>query len=175
MTRMLLAAVTSSVLALAAPAVAEAHHGKHHHGAHASVRRHRHHHATQAHVVSFGTPAQTTSPPPTNTTTSSGADAGTIKSFEKGVLTITLNEGSTVSGQVTENTYIRCQSTTSGWAQGRDRNGDGWRDGGDWYAGNQQYCQMCTTASLVSGAVVREAALSVTSAGAVWEFVELAP
>jgi hypothetical protein len=200
MTRMLLTAATSSVLALAAPAVAQAHHGKHPHGArHASHKRH--HHAAQAHVLSFGAsaPAQTTTPTTTTTppTTPSNENAGTVKSFEKGVLTITLNDGTTVSGQVNESTRLECLSATPTETSGDDDQGGGddvggsssgehggpssqahaadshGEGGGGHESSDEGAQQSCTTEALVEKAVVREAELSVSSAGAVWEKVEL--
>jgi hypothetical protein len=203
MTRMLLTAATSSLLALAAPAVAQAQHGKHHHGArHASHKRH--HHAAQAHVLSFGAsaPAQSTTPTTTTTpSTPSNENAGTVKSFEKGVLTITLNDGTTVSGQVNESTQLECRSATptetsgdddqgggddsgepssgehggpSSQAHAADSHGDGSHgEEGGGHASDNGGQQSCTTAALVEKAVVREAELSVSSAGAVWEKVEL--
>ena len=206
MTRMLLTAATSSLLALAAPAVAQAQHGKHHHGArHASHKRH--HHAAQAHVLSFGAsaPAQstttTTTTPLTTPSTPSNENAGTVKSFEKGVLTITLNDGTTVSGQVNESTQLECRSATptetsgdddqgggddsgepssgehggpSSQAHAADSHGDGSHgEEGGGHASDNGGQQSCTTAALVEKAVVREAELSVSSAGAVWEKVEL--
>jgi len=178
MKRMLLMAVTGSALALAAPGVASAHHGKRHH-----ARHHKH-----AHLVKFGTTSSTTSTAPT--TTAPAQPAGKVKSFENGVLTITLADESTVSGKVTEATKLRCRSATSQEnsgddEQGGDEHGDvsahvsdhngsqGWHhadDGDDDDNGSQT---ACTTAALVPGAVVGEAELSVSSAGAVWEKVEL--
>jgi hypothetical protein len=197
MKRMLLMAVTSSVLALAAPTVASAHHAKHHGASHKR-------HAKRARVVTFGTATLTPASGPTTTsptpTTPTGETAGTVKSFEKGVLTITLKDGTTVSGMVTEDTRLECQSatttpTTGGDDQGAgddqnpsesgehgaatahaadhgsqqgagssDDQGDGSGDGGQ---------QSCTTAALVPNAVVGEAELKLSSAGAVWEKVQL--
>jgi hypothetical protein len=196
MKRMLLMAVTSSVLALAAPTVASAHHAKHHGASHKR-------HAKRARVVTFGTATLTpASPTPTSPTptTLTGETAGTVKSFEKGALTITLKDGTAVSGTVTEDTRLECQSatttpTTGGDDQGAgddqnpsesgehgaatahaadhgsqqgagssDDQGDGSGDGGQ---------QSCTTAALVPNAVVGEAELKLSSAGAVWEKVQL--
>jgi len=196
MKRMLLMAVTSSVLALAAPTVASAHHAKHHGASHKR-------HAKRARVVTFGTAAlapaspTTTSPAPTTPT---GETAGTVKSFEKGVLTITLKDGTAVSGMVTEETRLECQSATPSPTTGDDDQGagddqagsesgehgastahaadhgsqqseDGSDDQGDGSSGGSQ--QSCTTAALVPNAVVGEAELKLSSAGAVWEKVQL--
>jgi hypothetical protein len=196
MKRMLLMAVTSSVLALAAPTVASAHHAKHHGASHKR-------HAKRARVVTFGTATLTpASPTPTSPTptTPTGESAGTVKSFEKGVLTITLKDGTPVSGMVTEETRLECQSATPSPTTGDDDQGagddqsgaesgehgastahaadhgsqqgeGGSDDQGDGSGGGSQ--QSCTTAALVPNAVVGEAELKLSSAGAVWEKVQL--
>ena len=208
MKRMLLTAATSSIFALAVPGLASAaahHHSSCHHRAHhACVHSH---HAQRARVMTFGAASTSTGSgtgtsnatgsTPTSATTpaSSGETAGTVASLTGGVLTITLTDGSTVSGKVTEKTEIHCQAATppaegsdddqqgdesSGGngedsshggpgmsSQGSDMSsGDGSGD-----AGTEQ--QSCTTAALIPGAVVREAELSVGSAGSVWDHVDL--
>jgi hypothetical protein len=173
MKRMLLVAVTGSALALAAPGVASAHHGKRHH-----ARHHKH-----AHLVKFGTASVSTTSSGPTTPTPTGQPAGKVASFEKGVLTITLTDGSTVSGKVTEDSKLRCRSATAQESSGDDDQGDDEQgdlsarasdrngaQGDDDDSGTQT---ACTTAALVPGAVVGEAELSVSSAGAVWEKVEL--
>jgi hypothetical protein len=198
MKRMLITAATSSVLAIAMPGVAIA--------AHSGQRHHRHHHARRAHharVMVFGTtttPAATTpstpasGTPQTPSTPAGGETAGTVASFTNGVLTITLTDGSTVSGKVTEQTEIHCQSATAG-EQGEDQGDDNGNDessstttartsshdgqggesgqdsGGD-HQGNEGQ-QSCTSAALVPGAVVREAELSVGSGGSIWHQIDL--
>lgn len=210
MKRILLTAVMTSGLALAAPAIASAHHGNaHQHARHANTRAH--HHAVRARVINFGAPitpggsgaggATTGTGPtePTPPTPPSGETAGTVTSFTNGVLTITLTGGSVVSGQVTEKTEIHCQPATP--ASGGEDQGDGpdseasggpssqdQQDGqsqdgqqgnegqdsqdGESGSGDGQQ-QGCTSAALVPGTVVREAELSVTGAGAVWDHVDL--
>jgi len=193
MNRMLLTTAMSAMLAIAAPGVASAHNAKGHRHAH-------HHHAKRATVRTFGSAlppagaASTTSPP---TTPAGGETAGTVTSFTGGVLTITLSNGSTVSGQVTERTEIHCQAATTSPGgegdQGDDEGGDGnssghdgaeavsHSDGGpptegkDGEGGSQGDGgnPACTSAALVAGAVVREAELSVSSSGAVWDHVDL--
>jgi hypothetical protein len=200
MKRMLLTAVASSLLALALPGAASANHGKRHHGA--SHKRH----AKRARLITFGTaglaPASgptTTTPTPTTPTTPAGEPAGTVKSFEKGVLTITLKDGTTVSGMVTEETRLECQSATPSPTTGDDDQGAGddqsspesgehgattahaadhgqqGEDGGDDQGdeGGDGSQTSCTTAALVPNAVVGEAELKLGSAGAVWEKVQL--
>jgi hypothetical protein len=165
MNRMLLTTAMSAMLAIAAPGVASAHNAKRHHRAH-------HHHARRATVRTFGSPLPPARPGSTTGTPvtpapDSGATAGTVTSFTGGVLTITLSDGTTVSGQVTERTELHClPAAPPPPAEGEDRDGAG--------AGNPgEGDQSCTTAALVAGAVVREAELSVSGAGAVWDHVDL--
>jgi hypothetical protein len=189
MRRIVIAAVAT--LSLAAPSAALAHHhGERHH-------RRGHHHG-QAHVLAFHaqTPAGSTTSrgtPSTNTTPASEESAGTIASFENGVLTIKLNDGSTVSGKVTEQTEIECPAPTGSSSPGpsgygeRRYGGDGrfddqgqnegsWQQGGpgDDHAGcpghqaSGQQNEPCTTAALVPNANVKEAFLGVGGQGATW-------
>jgi hypothetical protein len=203
MRRMLFTAVAATALAI--PGVALASHQSEHQarGAHHRVHRERHH--TRAHVLRFGAVssssgaagAGTVAPAPAATTAEE--TAGTIAAFSNGTLTIALNDGSSVSGKVTESTTIECQAAIAsaasdggqgehgeggrsddgghdgeaapgagGQAQDEDRNDDG-NDEGPQEAGDH-----CTTAALLPGAVVREAELSLSSAGGVWQKVELA-
>ena len=120
--------------------------------------------------------------------------AGTVTSFAHRVLTITLNDGTTVSGQVTEQTEIGCQpAEATAHAASEDGGGDhgsgdesgSSREDGDEGSGDQSEQDdqndgnesagpaSCSTASLVPGAVVREAELRVSSAGSVFLHVEL--
>ena len=187
MRRMLLAATVASALALGAPAAASAHH-----------KRHHKHHSTQARVLLFksrtapASSTQTAAP-----TAPSSEPAGTVTKFEGGVLTITLGDGSVFKGKVTEQTRLECPSspTTAQTDQGDDDQGGGddqsgsdsgehggpsvigqlSRDfqGEDQDANDDDGQQACTTAALVPNAKVGEAELVITSAGAVWEKVEL--
>jgi hypothetical protein len=196
MKRMLLAAATSSMLALAAPSLASAaHHAKCHgrsHHACSHVRRAHH-----ARVLNFGAPLSSTVTTPSGTTPTAptGETAGKVVSFEGGVLTIKLNDETTVSGKVTEQTEIKCQSATpptegsddeegGGEASGDDggdsshvssglgSHGDDMSSGGDGEDGEGSQ-QACTSAALVAGAVVREAELSIGSTGSVWDHIDL--
>lgn len=199
MRRILMTAAASSALALALPGVASAHHGKRHHSSSASSHRRHHRHA---HLMRFGTPAAAPTPStPATPPVTPPTPAGTVASFTGGVLTITLANGSTVSGQVTEQTELECKSAppiasasshdggdggdhqggpgpSSGQQEGAqhgDDNGGGDDQGEDQGDddGEEGVQQSCTTAALVPGAVVREAELSIGSAGAVWHKVEL--
>jgi hypothetical protein len=169
-------------MAGAVPATALAHH--HHHKHHA-----RHH----ARFRRFGD--QNT--PPTSMSTSD--NAGTVQSFQNGVLTIELNDTdhTIVKGAVTNDTELECtspeQSSTThadgdgGGGdqgsgddnQGEDNQGDdnqGEDNQGDDDQGedNNENEQMnCSTSNLVSGAVVHEASLRIGGSGAVWQKVEL--
>jgi hypothetical protein len=142
MKRMLLSTVTASVLALAAPGMASAaQSSKSHHRAHHSRTHSRHHVVARPRVLTFGKAAASTrvagSPTgspgtpgtPTPPADGSGETAGTVLSFTNGVLTITLTNGTTVSGQVTEKTEVHCQPatppSTSGEDQGEDESAQG--------------------------------------------------
>jgi hypothetical protein len=187
MRRILTAALASSLLALAIPAAASAHHGSRHDAARQARHHHRRHH--RAHTVVFApkvAPSGTTTgtQPPTQTSEA----VATIASFEGGVLKLTLPDGSTASGKVTEMTEIECggdHQGVEGQAPGfqhDDGQGDfGDDNGGDGGPGpshhdDEQMPQgetSCGTASLVPGAKVQEAELNISSAGAIWEKVEL--
>jgi hypothetical protein len=185
MRRMLLTATAASALALGAPAAASAHH-----------KRHHKHHSTHARVLLFK--SRTVSASPTNAAAPiapSSEPAGTVTKFEGGVLTITLGDGSVFKGKVTEQTRLECPPSTSGQAQTSDDQGGGDdqssndsgehsgpsvigqlnRDfqGEDQDASDDDAQQACTTAALVANAKVGEAELVITSAGAVWEKVDL--
>jgi hypothetical protein len=181
MKRILLVAVSSSALALAAPAVASAHHGKHHHKQHGA----------RARVLDFRTAAHPNTAPTTPTTES----VGTVTSFKEGVLTITLTDGTQVSGKVTEQTEIQCTSATteSGdddhgagddnhgappWSNGQSQ-GDGdeahaaWSGDGGQQTSADEAQNNCTTEALVEKTPVRDAELKLTSQGALWDRVDL--
>jgi hypothetical protein len=173
--RKLLLLVTASCAVLAfAPATALAH--RHHH--------HRRHHA-RIHHRTFGSDLGT----PT-TSTASPQSAGKVQTFTNGVLTIALNDGTTVSGKVTPFTEIECQAaqptgmdrnfgdsgdqSQSGGDQSQgDDQGQGDDDQGDDDQGEQQGGSQACMAALVQNAPVQEAELSVSSAGAVWRNIDL--
>lgn len=201
MRRMIITAVAAT--ALAVPGAAIASHETQHQGSHELFHHHKGHHGRQhrrSHIVTFGAAASSTPVTPTGTSSpapvagSSDETAGTVASFSGGTLTLKLNDGSTVSGAVDSSTEIECRTITASAArdgqqgtddeQGDDRGHDGQSNSGpgdgrqgadDGNDGNdgQDEAEHCTTAALVPGAVVREAELSVTSAGAVWKKVEL--
>jgi hypothetical protein len=204
MKRMLLPFLASSLLVLLLPAVASAHHGRHHH-----ARSHKRH-ATSARLVNFGASLSGATGTPSAPIQGSPSDekAGTIESFEGGVLKIKLGDGSVVSGKVTDETELRCQPATptsepgdddgggdeqSGtegdeqhgssapnhfatqhgdfFAHSADSQGGGDDQGDDENGGQQQ--ESCTIAALVPHTAVLEAELKLSSAGAVWEKLDI--
>jgi hypothetical protein len=182
MRRMLLLALSGSLLALGAPAVASAHHR-----AHGARAHHRHHRKTVV-FKADSTPGTTTGEVP------AGETAGTIASYEEGVLKITLADGSTVSGKVTEQTWISCGCPGHG---GGPRPGGYWSHGGGpgywphggggpghpgFYRGDDERFEEsapssagCGTSALLAGAKVKLAELRLSGEGAVWSFIDLAP
>lgn len=105
MKRMILPVLASSLLALVAPAVASAHRGHHHHKRHARSARLLNFGAASLSGSTGTTSAPTQASPPNE-------QAGTVESFEGGVLKIKLTDNSVVSGKVTEGTELRCQPPT---------------------------------------------------------------
>src|ERR1700704_4572200 len=134
MRRILIAAFTT---ALALPGVALAHAGEHQrgedrHGARHGERHHaRHHHHARLLAFHAQAPAgmvpSTGEGPPTSPMPVAAPRAGTVASFTGGTLTITLNDGSTVSGKVTPRTEIECGAAMASAAD----HGDGGRSNGD--------------------------------------------
>jgi hypothetical protein len=112
MRRSLLTATGVTVLALAVPGAALAHHGHGRHHNHHKARAHAHH--AKFRLIHIGSTAADTPPPaPANTPTpATPENAGTVASYVNGVLTLTLKDGSTVSGKVTNETRIRCIQAT---------------------------------------------------------------
>lgn len=163
-----------SILALAlAPASALA---RHHH-----ARRHRSrtHHLSVRHRR-FGDLTPTTTP----TTSTPSDSAGTVDSFTNGVLTIKLANGSSVSGMVTPDTELECQSAQpvtsggedgdrGGQSSGSNESGGGDQSGEDNGGENENGNAACTTANLTPGTVVQAAELRISSTGSAWEKVEL--
>jgi hypothetical protein len=178
--RILTGVLASAFLALALPAAASAHHRARHDARGARAHHHhRRHHRTVVFAPS-ATPSNTTTTPTTPTTEEPVA---TVASFEGGVLKITLPDGSTVSGKVTEETWIGCGCDHSG-SQGFQH--EGWQgdqnDQGDDGPGDFQHDDMqgtetesCGVSALVPGAKIKDAELNVSGEGAVWEKVELLP
>jgi hypothetical protein len=113
-------------------------------------------------------------------------NAGTVKSFEGGVLTITLAAGGELTGKVTDATEIECNSQDD---QGDDDQGDDdstesgdhsgpggddriARASSDGGSGSDDG-DTCTSDALKPGATVKEAELDGTGADAIFHDVEL--
>jgi hypothetical protein len=194
----MLAALSVTALALASPGAALAHHG--HRGHHSKGKAKAHH--ARVHFEHFGAPAPTSPEAPTGaggeeTKTASPTEVvGTVASFENEVLTIALNDGSTVKGKVTSATEIECMTTSSGASSteesrdddqgsGDDRSGDrdqqssdekgqSKEDGGDDSGSETDAAEpACGTAALTAGTGVREAELKIGPGGAEFESIEL--
>jgi hypothetical protein len=201
MRRFLFTAVASAALLAVGPsaAMARSHHQRSHH------RSQSRHHRTVRHLR-FGldrSPSTTASPTPETS-------AGRVVSFTGGVLTIKLNDGTMVKGQVSGATGLECEaanSTSTFQTDRRSRDGGGGDQGGgsddetngkadqgdeakgndqgDEAKGNDQAEQggqgdneaegetACPMTALSPNAVVREADLRISSAGAVWDKIEL--
>jgi hypothetical protein len=117
-------------------------------------------------------------------------NTGKVESFEDGVLTISLFNGDTIKGAVTDDTEIECDDDADddrGHHHGHhgddDDHGDGDDDGGhgdddaqsahhhgdDDDEGNED----CDAEALVAGAKVLEAELKIRDGEAVWKEVEI--
>ena len=177
MRKIVLTVVATCAVVAFIPASALAHgHGRHHHRDHHA----RIHHRQFGHA--WGQAGKTTPTSP-----SADQNAGTVQSFTNGVLTIALTSGPTVSGMVTPDTEIECRAPDTSVMQSHDRGDDngggddrGDQGPGDDDQGNQgpgdddnENGQNCDMRALTPGAVVHEARLSVSGAGANWDKVEL--
>jgi hypothetical protein len=122
MKRLIITLAAMAALAVAMPAgVLAKHHG--HHG-----KRHGHH----SRLLRFGslsTSNNTGTTGPTGPTGPSGPEAGdtagTVDSFDGTKLVIKLNDGSTVSGNVTSATEIECEAPHQAGATGDDDSTEG--------------------------------------------------
>jgi hypothetical protein len=118
-------------------------------------------------------------------------NAGTVKSFADGVLTISLAKGGEVSGAVTDATEVECgdHHDAGDDDQGDDDRADDHGDDGpnhdegddhgdDDHSGPGRTATAssddgCSTDALTTGAAVREADLELTGGSAVWREVQL--
>jgi hypothetical protein len=117
-------------------------------------------------------------------------NAGTVTAFANGELTITLFDGGTLTGKVTDDTEIKCGDDTARAAhdpgdddRGDDDRGDrgdherGDDDQGDDDHGDHGDCrgddEECGTEALTVGRAVEEAELKISSDGRIWEEIEL--
>jgi len=115
--------------------------------------------------------------------------AGTVASFAGGVLTIDLFGGGSVTGQVTSDTEIQCDSGDDDANEGDDQpgerlfrdDGEDQGDGGDEGDGEHgtgedeqgDDHESCPAGALAPGAVVQEANLELRNGTAVFEEIEL--
>jgi hypothetical protein len=168
MRKIMLSVVACCAVIAIVPASSLAH-GKHHK---------RHHHHARVHHRTFGHDWSQSSS--SGTSMSSDQNAGTVESFTGGVLTIALNNGQTVSGDVTGDTEIECQAAEmSGSLRSHEDGGHGDDNGND--QGDDDQGQgdddngnaNCSSADLTMGTVVHEANLRISSAGATWDKIEL--
>jgi hypothetical protein len=102
---------------------------------------------------------------------------GEVKSFEDGVLTISLFNGGDVSGAVTDDTEVKCDDDADDDHEGGHRHGDHHGDD-DAIAAHHgddgdEDGEDCGTDALVAGAKVLEAELKIRNGEAVWDEVEL--
>ncbi len=109
---------------------------------------------------------------------------GSVESFENGVLTISLANGGTVDGMVTDETEVKCDDDPGddrGHDEGDDDHGDHHGDGGGGdddaqaagHHGDHEDGEDCGSDALVAGAKVLEAELKIRNGEAVWDEVEL--
>jgi hypothetical protein len=186
MRRLLLSMAASALVVALLPASALArndhhkwHHSRHHHArVHKSKIRHKR----------FGnvtTPSATTPAP--NTPGAPPADAvGKVATFDGKTLVIALNDGTTVSGKLMPDTKIECESMQNESSRAShhgegDRGEQGVSGGDDKRGGDDNgrheqganSSNQCTTANLTPGTFIRGAELGISSAGAVWEKVDL--
>src|SRR3954453_20893381 len=107
---------------------------------------------------------------------------GEVKSFENGVLTISLFNGGEVTGAVTDDTEVQCDDDPGddrGEDEGEDHHGD--HHGDDAMAADDdpgdddehEDGQDCGTDALVAGAKVLQADLKIRNGEAVWDEIEL--
>ena len=173
----------ASIVAIAlapAGAMARSHHKRHHSRTHHARVRIRHERFGNLTMPTTPTTTPTTPPPPP-------ADSvATVTSFTGGVLTITLNNGSTVSAWSPTRprssarrrrrwgrTWPAAAATLALAATIMVRYAEGWikadADNDDQAEANQT----CTTADLTPGAFIRGAELGISSVGATWDKVVL--
>ena len=180
MRRILFTILACTAMSAAVPAAALAHDGNdHHHKRHHHARvRHEHFVGHRHHNGDFG----------------NQVTAGKVTSFANNVLTITLTNGNTVSGLVTDRTEVKCENPADVDNNGDNDNehgdrvtdhGPGGGDNGDRGDDNgnrgndndnrgddNDNDEMCT---ITPGESVRNAELRISGAGASWDEVELIP
>jgi len=114
-------------------------------------------------------------------------NAGTVTAFADGELTITLFDGGTLTGKVTDETEIECDDDGARAShegdddEGDDEHGDsrgdddeqGDDDGDRHHGDDEQGDDECAPDALAVGAIVEEAELKISSDGRVWQEIEL--
>ena len=133
MRRIPIATALLAALFLAAPSASVAH--RHHHHAHRLGRSGRRHH-THARIERLSPPS------PTAPAGEPAGDAGTVVSFEGGILKLRLANSSTVEGAVTSDTKIICAAEEATERTERagehDDGGDEGGAGGEWHGEGSQ-------------------------------------
>jgi hypothetical protein len=181
----MLTATLAATMALLPPAVA---------GAHDGAGEAVHHHCRHVHFVTFlAHQRHSTNTPTTPPSTTPATSTATVASFTEGVLTLTLADGSTVSGKVTEFTHIFAedQNDDNGFGDHDDHHGGAWGHGddmgggpgpssgddgnGSWDHGDCDQPTSGSTSLFVPGAQIGEAELRIGSTGAFWAFLEVLP
>jgi hypothetical protein len=172
MRRILFTIMACTALFVAVPALALAHNGRHHHK--------RHHHARVRHEKFIGHD-RAGDVNGGNSSATSAPTAGKVTSFDGTTLMVTLNNGNTVSGAVTNDTEVRCENPDMQNGDNDDNDGaddrgdavfhhgDGGGDNGDQGDDNEND-QTCT---ITPGTGVTKAELTINGAGAFWDEVEL--
>ena len=185
MRRLLLTAAAAATLTIGPGAALALAHGSHHHKAHT----HRVHSRTEHFVGDASAPAGST-----GATGATGAQppapetAGMVVSFSNGVLTLKLNDGTTVSGTISDSTSIDCAGPAGNGEDGHDNgndnsdngdnsgrgNGDGGGGPGGGHGDDERGGAIaCTVAAVTTGTLVAEAELHISNLGSVWESLEL--
>jgi hypothetical protein len=178
-----LALLASALLALTVPAGALAAHHRHH-----TAAGHRAHHSAHSHrarVIRIGTgnggAVATQAPEGAGT----GTPAGTVKSFNRGILKITLTGGRVLTGKVTPRTAVGCASATG--SEGESTPGVSEGTAGASGVSEEEVDEeepveedteveqtpACSTGSLFPGAPVTSALLIVGRRSSTWTRVEL--
>jgi Ni/Co efflux regulator RcnB len=179
MKRFLLAAGACLSLLVALPAVSAAdssgHHlGRHHHpedrAGHRDRAGERHRDRNHAHRLEHFRAHHSSS-------ADSSGSAGMVQSFQNGVLTIKLTDGSTVSGRVTSDTRVSCEAverdfTSHDRGSGSSGSGDH-GDRGDRGDNGRDNDPICLAELDKAQTTVGDAELSVSPAGATWREIEL--
>jgi hypothetical protein len=178
MRRIMFTVLAAAALCVAAPTAALAHNGRHHK---------RHHHDRVRHEF-FKAHAHDSSGSGSSSGATSEPTAGTVTSFANNLLTITLSNGNTVSGEVTNDSEIKCENpeNRNGDNDADDNgagddhgdavfhHGDGGGNGDQGDQGDQGddngNDQMCTP---TQGMAVGKAELTINGNGAFWNEVEL--